>query len=348
MYIPKPVSSKLRVLHVLKTLIRFSDKEHKMTRPEINKHLPSDIAFTHMSSFRLMYDDLKEFGFDIKEGGDIRSPYVYMDEKPVKLEDLQSITFAIRTNPYIESERAETLISALKPLVSIYEEKLLDGEIYKDPGEHFSSKHEDIYNAFCKAKRDGKLLRFQKKTMKYSKEHKTLVPVLSSKKYFYPLCILQRNDGLALLGWDRNDRYLREALFDEIENIKVSYMYEESYRPDISTVTEEDIMNRISKQEETPIYEGEVLFRCRGEYLEKLHEMAGPHKEPIEKDIHFFSDYVAEHVKVTPSLLNELAAIPGKRIRIIGPQKLTDAIKEYYTKTAKVLTSRQIANTFES
>ena len=121
----KAKSTKLRVLHTLYALHKYTDEKHGLNSYTLNDYLkPYNLDCTCNKYFRNTIKALREFGIDVQ-----RKNGVWIKNRPLTNEILQFINFAITTNPHVSKEQATDALNSLKPYVTIYQEGLLDNRI---------------------------------------------------------------------------------------------------------------------------------------------------------------------------------------------------------------------------
>ena len=119
-------SHKIRLILVLYSLIKYSDKEHLLNGPKVNNILKKYNLEYKGQTLPSTMNLLCLMGFNIKEGGNRRSHGYWLDDYPFNEDTVSALNIAISTNPLISPKKSNELLSLITPFVSIYQEDLLE------------------------------------------------------------------------------------------------------------------------------------------------------------------------------------------------------------------------------
>lgn len=121
----KAISKKLRFLITLHALFKYTDENHRLNSKKLNTFLRPYGLESGYRSLGDTIDVLRQFGVDVQTHGVLNKHGVWLGDRPLTEATLNTLIFAINTNPYLSSQQTTNLLKELKPLVTVYQEPLL-------------------------------------------------------------------------------------------------------------------------------------------------------------------------------------------------------------------------------
>lgn len=330
----KPKSMKLRTIVTLRALLKYSDANHRMNSIKLNEHLRSYGLDCTGRVLRDTVHILREIGIDVRHKGEWDNQGIWIENRPLPDHELNRLIFAVSTNPHLSKDQATDILQSLKPFVTVYQEPQLQGLV--ETISSFAVKNDlyDIYAVINEAIATKRRVRYSTKYVKYIDEKRVLEEKEQWTTLFTPKCIYQAENALYMIGYNNTDRRCDAVNLKDIASIKMAFKHKDPK----AAIVKEWIAD-IDPTELTPgekkeiLYEGPVTFYCRGQYVSFLHQMFGEPEE-IEKDARCRTTYTVKHARITSETLFKLSQIPNRDVRIIVPQSLTEAIKNYYGRLA--------------
>ena len=327
----KPKSPKIKLLVTLYALLKFSDKDHRMSSPKVNKLLePFDIK----TSGRSLGDTaavLKELGVDVRTKGTWDNFGLWIENRPLPTDKLKELIFAISTNPHITKEKADELLATLSPFVTVYQEPLLKSIVENVPQLNVDKELIEKYMVINEAINSEKRVYYRLSYLKYDKKTKELNEISEWPTLFTPKYIYQKNNKLIMFGYNNTDKKLDLVDLENISFIKIAFKKNDPLGDEVKQILKRiDIDKNAHSEGVSMIYKGPAIFKCRGQYANNIYRMFGPPSDSVEKNSRSITIYPLECVEIWPETLLELASIPNKGVRIEGPKELTEAVSNYY------------------
>lgn len=343
----KAKSMKLRFLVTLHAIMKYSDENHRMNSIKLNEYLkPYGLDCTNRvlsDSIRIM----REFGIDVQSKGEWDNQGIWIKNRPLKSDALNALIFAVTTNPYISSNESERILNELTPFVTLYQEPLLKSCVDKSLNNETMTEMEkkmceDIYTKYriiCEAIGTSRRLRYQIATFSYNPELKTLDVNKEWPTLFTPKCIYQYQNKLYMIGYNHTDKKTDAVDLNLICDLKIAFKHKDPKAHETQEILQSiDPVKCIKEKIHSFLYEGEITFKCRGQYIGELYRMFGSPIDPVIKDSRCKCTYTVNG-KLDTDKLNYIAGIKENNIRIIGPEKLVDAIHRHYNSTSRILTN---------
>ena len=134
---------KLKPLYLAKILLEKTDENHPMDRTEIQDALS---AYGVKCERKTFYNDVKllrYFGLDIIAEHDDKEVKYYIGNRRFELAELKILVDSVQSSRFITQKKTNSLIKKLESLVSEYEAKQLDRQVYV-PGK-IKHENETIY-----------------------------------------------------------------------------------------------------------------------------------------------------------------------------------------------------------
>jgi predicted DNA-binding transcriptional regulator YafY len=127
---PKGANQKLKLYYLSRIMTEKTDDDHKLTMPEIKKHLE---AYGVTADRKSLYDDLEALrvlGIDVI-GEKIGRSYVYhVGKKRFELVELKLLVDSIQSSKFITEKKSNELIRKLTGFASDYEAKQLKRQVF--------------------------------------------------------------------------------------------------------------------------------------------------------------------------------------------------------------------------
>jgi len=328
----KPKSMKLRTLLTLRALLKYSDASHRMNTVKLNEHLkPYNLQFKTGRSLSDTVRILREVGLDVQSRGEWENQGIWIENRPLPEHELRKLIFAVSTNPHLSKQQATEILRSLTPFVTVYQEHLLQGLVDTVP----DMKADDGLYWACaviqEAITTGRRVRYTIDYTKFNSEDQSVVTQREWATLFTPKCIYQANGTLYMVGYNNTDRRPGAVNLKDIATIKIAFKHKDPQAAQTQDALEQIIPEQLipGKAAEV-VYEGPVLFHCRGQYIQELYNRFGPPGGPVIKDKRCRTKYPVSHAVVTSETLHWLSQIPEYGIRILGPSGLIEAVQQYY------------------
>lgn len=334
----KPKSMKLRTLVTLHALLKYSDANHRMNSVKLNEFLrPYRLDCTS----RVLSDTVRvmqEFGLDVRYKGEWDSQGVWIENRPLPDHELKRLIFAVTTNPHLSRDQATEILQFLKPFVTVYQEKLLEGFVDAEPTIEADDALYWAYSVIYEAITAGRRVRYSIDYTKYDPRAQMVEPCRQWETLFTPKCIYQTQSSLFMVGYNNTDRRADAVNLKDIASIRLAFKHKD---PKASLVKQwiEGIIPRniVPGENQEIIYEGPATFQCRGQYVTELYNRFGVPDGPVVKDARCRTIYPVRQVTVSSETLFWLSQVPDYGIRIMGPEKLTEAVRDYYAHLSTTL-----------
>lgn len=126
----KAKNQKLKLMYLAKILREKTDDTHALTMSEILNELAKyDVG----AERRSIYDDvaaLNKFGIEVLKYQEKGNTYYHCGSRSFELAELHIIIDAIASSKFITVKKSKDLIRKLEDMVSIYDKKLLERDVY--------------------------------------------------------------------------------------------------------------------------------------------------------------------------------------------------------------------------
>ena len=334
----KPKSMKQRTLITLRALYKYSDAEHRMNTVKLNEFLrPYGLNCTS----RVLNDTvrvMRESGIDVRNKGEWDNQGIWIEDRPLPSHELRRLIFAVTTNPHLSKTQATEILQSLKPLVTVYQEDLLQGLIDTEPTEEPDDSLYWTFSVIQEAIQQKRRIRYTVDYLKYNGQTQGVEAKREWATLFTPKSIYQTQGQLYMVGYNNTDKRVDAVNLKDISSIKLAFKHKD---PKANLVNE--WIANIVPQDWVPgerreiIYEGPAVFRCRGQYVAELfHRFSAP-DGPVVKDARSRAIYAVKKAFVTDDDIFWLSRIPNQEIRIAGPGALVEAVRNYYKRTEDTL-----------
>ena len=313
---------KVKLLHIIEILKKYTDEEHPLSASQICEKLES-VGVT--AERKAIYDDIEcliNFGYDIVQTRVPKSGY-FMGARDFELPEIYLLGDAVRTAKFISAKKTRELTSKLEGMLSNYQQR--EKGIYIDSSN--KTRNEEI---FYNIDAIGRAIENRKKiTFKYGVRSLTgnrEIVTTYKLRTISPYAMTWQDDHYYLIG--NYDKYNNLAHF-RIDRMRAVTETDEAARP-YSEVCEYketfDVADYTKKL--FGMFVGEVRgieLRCSKRILEQVADRFGENvfiKNVTETHFDFGTDAVISEALVT-WLTNY-----GSDIEVLAPQSLCDMMKD--------------------
>ena len=305
----------------MKIFSEETDDAHFLSLAQIIKKLSAYGVTADRKTLYTDFHELRDFGFDIIKEKIGRNYFYHIGSRKFELPELKLLVDAVQSAKAITNKKSDELISKLEGMVSIYEAKQLNRQVFISG--RIKSMNESIYyniDALHAAIGADSQIRFKyyqwniKKEMKLRREG-TLYVVS-------PWALMWDDENYYLVGYDAEDGKIKHYRVDKMQNI---------------TATEEPREGKAAfKKFNMPRYSKSLFGMFGGEEvkvtLEAENSMVGVLIDRFGKDIcikpvddeHFRTDV---NVAVSLQFFGWIMAL-GKGVRIVGPDSVTEQMRK--------------------
>lgn len=319
------VSSKLKIVYLMKILNERTDETHSITMAEIIKALE---AYGITAERKSLYSDielLKHFGMEIEGEQKNRTYYYRVTNRDFELAELKLLVDAVSSARFMTEKKSNTLIKKIEHLASDYEASQLQRQVYVT--ERVKSDNEQIlYNidAIHRAIAENSQISF--KYFNWNVEKKQELRHDGMTYEMSPWALTLADENYYLVCFDKNVSSIKYFRVDKMLKIDLLNLpregKEQFERFDIAAYAKK----RFS------MYDGEermVTILCRNEYAGVIIDRFGKDVSMHKTDDGHFS--VNVNVAVSNHFLSWVMAM-SDNMRIVSPDDVVDRIKEMITK----------------
>lgn len=319
---PKPTNQKQKLIRLLQIFTEKTDADHALNSAELLEELAKYDIYAERKSIYTDVTALNELGYDIEKKGGHNGGY-YLASRNLEKYELSLLVNAVSSSKFISLKKSRQLIKKLEGLLSVYEAKELDREVYVN--NRIKSDNESIY--YVVNDLNSALFNKRKITFKYCEwtVNKTLVERNKGKVYFVsPLALSWEDENYYLVAFDEERESIRHYRVDKIKNLSII----DEPVSDNETVRKFDIGE----------YSGKTFSMYGGEdetvTLEFPAELAGVCIDRFGKEHTFIPSgdkstfTVRVPVKVSPQFFGWIAGLSGK-VKIKAPNNVLEEYKAF-------------------
>ena len=187
---PKGTNQKLKLFYLLKIMLEKTDEDHRLTVNEILAELEKyDVTAERKTIYKDM-EALEVMDIEIESEKEGRSNYYHVTNRPFELPELKLLVDAIQSSKFITEKKSNELIKKLENLVSKYEARELQRQVYVSG--RIKTMNESIYynvDAIHTAIAENKKIIFQYFQWNVKKE----MELRHDGKYYQPFLSIQSN-----------------------------------------------------------------------------------------------------------------------------------------------------------
>lgn len=326
----KPKSVKLRMLIILRTLFKYSDEKHPIYIQEINAHLRPYGLDCNRRVLNDAVETLKEFGIDVSYATPQYAGKAWITEPLFSDKDIGCFVFALTTNPHIPKAQAAEMLEKIKPFVTVYQEPLLCNKVESPKEKEEDGLLWEVFSTIQEACVSNRKIQYTTDSLRYNKDQTGIATRQSTPVRFTPKCFYRVDNELYLVGFRSSSLLPQVINLKDITSVKIQNK-PEHISEEQQAIPTSALLSEISiPQKNTILYQGPVIFRCRGGYLRSLFFRFGPPSNSIKKNRRSIVTYPIDDMTLTSKDLYWLSQIPGFGIRIIGPEPAVEAVTAYY------------------
>ena len=127
---PKGTNQKLKLFYLLKIMLEKTDEDHRLTVNEILAELEKyDVTAERKTLYKDM-EALEVMDIEIESEKEGSSNYYHVTNRPFELPELKLLVDAIQSSKFITEKKSNELIKKLENLVSKYEARELQRQVY--------------------------------------------------------------------------------------------------------------------------------------------------------------------------------------------------------------------------
>ncbi len=185
----KVKSAKLRTLVSLLAFYKYTDEKHRLNSTKLNELLrPYDLD-GDKGVIRDTVKCLRNFGVNVGYKGFWGTAGYWIADRPLNDELLNKLVFAVSTNPLLSQKEAKEILSALKPLVTVYQEPMLDLTVDSDERNGLNPALYGVYEVTRRA---------------IQKKQRVQYTVNQQEQLYTPKYLYQTNGRLYMVGYDHH------------------------------------------------------------------------------------------------------------------------------------------------
>ena len=316
----KGIHQKQKMLYLMKIFSEETDDAHFLSLAQIIKKLSSYGVTADRKTLYTDFDELRDFGFDIIKEKVGRNYYYHIGSRKFELPELKLLVDAVQSAKAITNKKSGELISKLEGMVSIYEARQLNRQVFISG--RIKSMNESIYyniDALHTAIGADSRIRFKYYQWNIKKEMR-----LRREGTWYnvsPWALMWDDENYYLVGYDSEDDKIKHYRVDKMQQI---------------TATKEPREGQAQfKKFNMPRYSKSLFGMFGGEEikvtLEAENSMVGILIDRFGKDIsikpvdgeHF---QTSVNVAVSLQFFGWVMAL-GNGVRIVGPESVKEQMQ---------------------
>ena len=322
----KGTNQKLKLIYLIRMLLEKTDELHSITMQEILQYLSNNDITAERKS---IYDDLetiRSLGIDVVGEPFGRSYRYHVVSRQFELAELKLLVDAIQSSRFITERKSRELIKKLESLVSVYEAKQLQRQVYvsgriKTMNESIYYNVDELHNAIA----GNKKILFQYFQWNLKKE-------MELRRYgkFYeisPWALSWMDENYYLIGYDKEEGKIKHFRVDKM--LKIGCMEEEREGRELF---ESFDMAAYSKKS-FGMFGGQeqcVKLLCENSLVGVIIDRFGKDVMILPVDAEHF--HVNVDVAVSEPFFGWLFALGGKA-RILGPETVVEQMREMMKKS---------------
>ncbi len=313
-------NQKLKILHILDILKKYTDEDHPISAAEIAEKLEErEIDAERKSIYRDLHV-LQEFGYDVEQEGS-RGGY-YLDVDAFELPELKLLIDAVSASRFISEKKSRELVAKLEGLGSVYQQKQLHRQVVvANRGKVMDNSILYTIDTIHNAINENHKLSFQYMQWTTKKE---LVCRHDGKEYVVsPAFLLWDNENYYLVAYDEEHEEIRNYRVDRMRN---AWERDEDCNPKCHKVQKENYANK-----QFSMYTGDecdVGLRIDARLVTTFLDRFGTGISMREDDTGI---HVRIHVEVSPQFYGWIAGL-GDLVVVESPASVHDDYREYIQK----------------
>ena len=325
---PKGTNQKLKLFYLLKIMLEKTDEDHRVTVNEILAELEKyDVTAERKTIYKDM-EALEVMDIEIESEKEGRSNYYHVTNRPFELPELKLLVDAIQSSKFITEKKSNELIKKLENLVSKYEARELQRQVYVSG--RIKTMNESIYynvDAIHTAIAENKKIIFQYFQWNVKKE----MELRHDGKFYHisPWGLSWDDENYYLVGFDSEAGIIKHYRVDKMKNILI----ENKVREGREKLKKLDIASY--GKSKFGMYNGEEIkaeILCKNSAIGVLIDRFGTDVTILKKD----EAHSRVFVKVADNkLFIHWIMAMGDNFKIIGPENLVKEVHDELNRLAK-------------
>ncbi|SNU04607.1 Predicted DNA-binding transcriptional regulator YafY, contains an HTH and WYL domains [Lachnospiraceae bacterium] len=310
-------NQKLKLLYLSKIMKEKTDDEHYLTMPQIIAELNSYGIEASRKSIYTDIEALNTFGIDILKERIGSQTYYHCGNREFEIAELKFLVDAIQSSKFITVRKTKDLIRKLESLVSTYDAKLLEREVYV--AGRIKNMDETIYysiDAVHTAISEGHKLQFKyfSWNIKGEKEYR-------HNGEFYevsPWALCWDDENYYMIGFDSKSEKLKHYRVDKMTDISIMNKKRKG------TMTFKNQDKAVYTKKRFRMFDGEeqtVTLKCKNYLSNVIVDQFGKDVRMIPVDDEYFT--VRVDVAVSYQFFGWIVALGGDAV-IVGPDKVKE------------------------
>lgn len=318
---PKGTNQKLKLFYLLKIMLEKKDEDHRLTVNEILAELEKyDVTAERKTIYKDM-EALEVMDIEIGSEKEGRSNYYHVTNRPFELPELKLLVDAIQSSKFITEKKSNELIKKLENLVSKYEARELQRQVYVSG--RIKTMNESIYynvDAIHTAIAENKKIIFQYFQWNVKKE----MELRHDGKYYHisPWGLSWDDENYYLVGYDSSVGKIKHYRVDKMLKIQMSEEEREGRehfkKLDMADYARKSFGMFGGKEQEVKLFVDNFLA---GVIIDRF----GKDVMLIPEDKDHFTVKVAVHV--SNQFLGWIMSL-GDGVKIIGPDEVVEQVQE--------------------
>lgn len=316
------MTSKERLIELLKLLYDKTDENHPMTTAEIASFFKKQGVPTDRDTVKADIDTLNRCGIEIYAIKSTQNKY-YFSDRPFELAELKLLVDAVESSKFITARKSQSLVNKLTTLAGQHNASELERHLYTTG--RIKPENEMIYYAVDKIHQAiNRECQISFVYCEYSR-NKQLVPKHDGALYiFSPYAMLYNEDKYYVLGYSERHGKIVSYRVDRMKSVS---LLENAIIPrpvDFDPV--DYTVNVFSMFSGTPC---EVELLCENRLMNYIVDRFGDEVQTVPADENHFVAVV--EVSVSQTFFARIFQFAGG-IQIKGPQKVVEEYRQMLQK----------------
>ena len=212
---------KLKIIHVMDYLLRFSDETHPVTVADIITHLRTFGLEAERKSIYADVEALREYGLDVISVQDGRVYGYYVGARQFELPELKLLVDSVQSSKFITRSKTTQLIKKIEALASRYEAQLLARHVYVQ--NRIKTMNESIYynvDAIHSGILAGRKIRFH--YFEYTVQKKKSLRRGGAYYVMSPYALTWDDENYYMVAYDSEAKAIKHFRVDKMQDIAVT------------------------------------------------------------------------------------------------------------------------------
>ncbi len=216
----KSSNQKLKLLHLLRCLMRYSDEEHPLSTQQLIAKLAENGISAERKTIYADIEALTLFGIDIIQTKGKNGGY-YIGERDFELPELKLLVDSVQSSKFITQEKTCKLIKKIENLAGIYDGQLLHRQVYVT--NRVKSMNESIYyavDAISDAINSNQKIRYRYFEYTVEKERR----YRHDGKFYEvsPFALIWDDENYYMLAWDSEAQKMKHYRVDKMSDVTIT------------------------------------------------------------------------------------------------------------------------------